>query len=289
MVSLSWGFLLACSIACHATAHSIDSNYRIDVHSHAIPEIWKQAMISAGFPIENGTLYNDGAPVPDWSLDTHITSMDTLGLGKLTYSFTTTRKPIQLDWEHSVFFLFLMSARRSKSLRYNVFLPIWLGAHPDFCLYLGNFDLEPIFKALDKRSAGVFVHPASPACTSVGLGHPMPMIEYPFDTVRAIENLLLTGQRARYPDLNIIFSHGGGAIPYLATRIAGVATLPYEGGIEFPETLAQLAGYYFDLASATSAIQLAALKSFIGAKKLVTGIDCTAGASRYTKQWQLYR
>jgi predicted TIM-barrel fold metal-dependent hydrolase len=180
-------------------------------------------------------------------------------------------------------------------LRYNAIPSILLGAHSNFwsqfCLdtlkfagvglytnanglYLGDSTLEPIFKALDKRSAGVFVHPASPTCTSVGLGHPLPMIEYPFDTVRAIENLLLTGQRARYPDLNMIFSHGGGAIPYLATRIAGVATLPYGGGIAFPESLAQLAGYYFDLASATSAIQLAALKSFIGAKRLVTGIDC---------------
>lgn len=100
------------------------------------------------------------------------------------------------------------------------------------------------------------------------------MIEYPFDTVRAIENLLLSGQRSRYPDLKIIFSHGGGAIPYLATRIAGVATLPYAGGIAFPETLSQLASYYFDLASATSVIQLTALKSFVGAKSLVTGIDC---------------
>lgn len=50
------------------------------------------------------------------------------------------------------------------------------------------------------------------------------MIDSPFDTVRAIGNLLLTGQRARYPDLNIIFTHGGGAIRYLATRIAGVET-----------------------------------------------------------------
>lgn len=102
----------------------------------------------------------------------------------------------------------------------------------------------------------------------------MPMVEYLFDTVRAIENLLLTGQRARYPDLKIMFSHGGGAIPYLATRIAGVATFSYAGGIAFLHTLAQLAGYHLDLASATSAIQLAALKSFLGAKKLVTGIDC---------------
>jgi hypothetical protein len=102
------------------------------------------------------------------------------------------------------------------------------------------------------------------------------MTEYPFDTVRAMENLLLTGQRAKYPDLKMIFAHGGGAMPYLASRIAGVATLSYAGGIPFAETMAQLAGYYFDLASATSAIQLTALKSFIGAGKLVTGIDCKA-------------
>lgn len=100
------------------------------------------------------------------------------------------------------------------------------------------------------------------------------MTEYPFDTVRAMENLLLTGQRARYPDLKIIFSHGGGAIPYLASRIAGVASLSYAGGVAFTETMAQLAGYYFDLASATSVIQLTALKSFVGAEHLVTGIDC---------------
>jgi predicted TIM-barrel fold metal-dependent hydrolase len=143
-------------------------------------------------------------------------------------------------------------------------------------MYLGDPALDPIFSALRAHNASVFVHPTSPSCTSVALGHPMPMTEYPFDTVRAMENLLVTGQRAKYPDLKMIFAHGGGAMPYLASRIAGVATLPYAGGIPFVETMAQLAGYYFDLASATSAIQLTALKSFIGAGKLVTGIDCRA-------------
>ncbi|KAK5797548.1 hypothetical protein VI817_003839 [Penicillium citrinum] len=301
MVSLPWAIFLGCALARYATGHSISAPYRIDVHSHAIPDIWKQAMISAGFPVKNGTLYNDGAPVPDWSLDSHIDSMDTLGVNYSTLSITAPG------------ISFVKDARKAKSLarRINLLLHEYTEIHPtrlgalcllplphvkeaiaeiEFCLntlhfagvglftntdglYLGDSKMDPVFEALNRFNASVFVHPAAPTCTSVALNHPMPMIEYPFDTVRAIENLLLTGQRSRYPDLKMIFSHGGGAIPYLATRVAGVATLDYAGGIPFPESLAQLAGYYFDVASATSTIQLAALKSFIGAQKLVTGID----------------
>jgi hypothetical protein len=140
--------------------------------------------------------------------------------------------------------------------------------------YLGDSALDPIFSALETRKASVFVHPASPDCASVAMGHPIPMTEYPFDTVRAIENLLLTGQRAKYLDIKMIFAHGGGAIPFLATRIAGMASLPSLGGLSVPESMAQLAGYYFDTAATTSAIQLAALKSFVGADQIVTGSDC---------------
>ena len=86
--------------------------------------------------------------------------------------------------------------------------------------------------------------------------------------------MLLTGQRAQYPDIKMIFAHGGGAIPFLATRIAGMASLPWLGGLSIPESLAQFAGYYFDTAASTSAIQLAALKSFIGTDQIVTGTDC---------------
>ncbi|KAJ5648978.1 uncharacterized protein N7484_002701 [Penicillium longicatenatum] len=287
-----FGVFLTYLASCHATTDSLGSDYRIDVHSHAIPSIWTQAMISEGFTVENGTLYNDGAPVPEWSLESHISAMDSLGVNYSTISITAPGVS------------FIKEAGKAQSLarrinlqlhEYTQSYPTRLGALcllplPHFCLdtlkfvgvglytnahglYLGDSALDPVFSALNARNASVFVHPASPTCTSVALGHPMPMTEYPFDTVRAMENLLLTGQRARYPDLKIIFSHGGGAIPYLASRIAGVASLSYAGGVAFTETMSQLAGYYFDLASATSVIQLTALKSLVGAKQLVTGID----------------
>ena len=51
------------------------------------------------------------------------------------------------------------------------------------------------------------------------------MTEYSFDSVRAMENMLLTGQRANYSSINIIFPHGGGAMPCLAQRISSVGSL----------------------------------------------------------------
>ncbi|KAK1145829.1 hypothetical protein N8T08_003775 [Aspergillus melleus] len=83
-------------------------------------------------------------------------------------------------------------------------------------------------------------------------------------TACAMENMLLTGQKATYPNVTMIFPHGGGAMPYLAGRIAGVTTLDALGALNPVETISQLKSYYFDTASAYSAIQLQALKAFGG-------------------------
>ncbi|KAJ5807392.1 Amidohydrolase 2 [Penicillium robsamsonii] len=52
-----------------------------------------------------------------------------------------------------------------------------------------------------------------------------------------------------------------------------MSSFPSLGGLSVPESMAQLARYYFDTAASTSAIQLAALKSFIGAGQNVAGSD----------------
>jgi 6-methylsalicylate decarboxylase len=102
------------------------------------------------------------------------------------------------------------------------------------------------------------------------------MTEYPFDSVRAIENLLFTGQRKEYGSVRIIFPHGGGAVPFVAARIAGQAGVASGGAVNATETMAQLRGYFFDLASATSAPQLWALRAFYGGdvSRIVLGTDC---------------
>ena len=52
-----------------------------------------------------------------------------------------------------------------------------------------------------------------------------PMIEFPFDSTRAVANLLLSGTLARCPNLQLVVPHAGGAVPVLAGRIVGLGAM----------------------------------------------------------------
>lgn len=43
--------------------------------------------------------------------------------------------------------------------------------------------------------------------------------EFPFDTCRAITNVIHSGLLSRFPEIKFLFSHNGGAFPFLADRI----------------------------------------------------------------------
>jgi len=45
------------------------------------------------------------------------------------------------------------------------------------------------------------------------------MIEFTFDSTRAVVNLIFSGTIARCPKLRIIVPHAGGTLPFLARRI----------------------------------------------------------------------
>ena len=90
-------------------------------------------------------------------------------------------------------------------------------------VYLGDQRLEPVFAELARRRATVLVHPTSPPCwQQTALGRPRPMIEFIFDTARAVTGLILAGTLTRHPGMNIIVPHGGGALPLLADPHQGL-------------------------------------------------------------------
>lgn len=88
--------------------------------------------------------------------------------------------------------------------------------------YLGDSKWEPLYAELDRRGAYVFVHPAFPPNGSP-LSHPVWLYEFPFDTTRAVANLIYTGAFERYPGIRWQLAHCGGTAPFLAQRIASLA------------------------------------------------------------------
>ena len=121
--------------------------------------------------------------------------------------------------------------------------------------YLGDPLFDPIFDELNQRKAVVFIHPTHcEAPTETNLGAPPFVVEYVFDTTRAIVNLIFTGTLTRYPDIRVIVAHGGGTVPFLAQRISML-----EGHRKAPEVadvIPQLRALYYEIASTTAGYEL---------------------------------
>jgi aminocarboxymuconate-semialdehyde decarboxylase len=79
-----------------------------------------------------------------------------------------------------------------------------------------------IWKEIDRRSLPVLVHPsAPPGSAELGLQEFQltAPIGFTFDTSLAVARCIYDGFFDRFPNLKLIASHGGGALPYLVGRL----------------------------------------------------------------------
>jgi predicted TIM-barrel fold metal-dependent hydrolase len=139
--------------------------------------------------------------------------------------------------------------------------------------WLGDAAYEPVFAELNRRKAVVFVHPNAPNCCVNVLPHvPASTMEFYFDTARTIESLLLNGTFSRFPNVQFIFSHGGGAMPIMANRMARL--FPKDLTSYAPNgVLYELKRQYYDTASASNPTSLAAIMSIVPSSQIVFGSD----------------
>jgi predicted TIM-barrel fold metal-dependent hydrolase len=139
--------------------------------------------------------------------------------------------------------------------------------------WLGDAAYVPVFEELNRRKGVVFVHPNAPNCCANLQAHvPASTMEFFFDTARTIDSLLMNGTFSRFPNLQFIFSHGGGAMPLLANRIARL--FPKELAALAPNgVLYELKRQYYDTASATNLSSLSALMNLIPSSQIVFGSD----------------
>ena len=81
-------------------------------------------------------------------------------------------------------------------------------------------DFEPVFAELNRRGAVLYLHPAgNGACTPLIGNYQLTwMVGAPVEDTISIMQLITRGIPARYPDIKIINSHLGGALPMLLQR-----------------------------------------------------------------------
>jgi predicted TIM-barrel fold metal-dependent hydrolase len=138
--------------------------------------------------------------------------------------------------------------------------------------YLGDPSFDPVFDELNRRKAVVFIHPTHcEAPEHTRLHAPPFVVEYVFDTTRAIVNLIYTGTLKRCPEIRFIVAHGGGAVPFLAQRI--IMMEGHRRAKEVTDVLPTLRSLYYEIASATSGFALRSLRELADPAHILWGSD----------------
>jgi aminocarboxymuconate-semialdehyde decarboxylase len=88
--------------------------------------------------------------------------------------------------------------------------------------HLTDAEFAPVWQAIDDLALPVLIHPTAPpgvAAMDMVRFQLTASIGFTFDTSLAVARLIYDGFLDRYPNLKIIASHGGGAIPFLIGRL----------------------------------------------------------------------
>ena len=140
--------------------------------------------------------------------------------------------------------------------------------------YLGDPAFLPVFEELNRRKAVVYTHPTVPDCCA-GLikGLPVSTLEYSHDTTRTIASLVFgEGNTAlRYPDVQYIWSHSGGTLPFLTSRFVELAGRQKDRFPNGPLPIFQR--FYYEVAQGNTPGQLAALMEMVKISQVMFGSD----------------
>src|SRR5262245_144341 len=141
--------------------------------------------------------------------------------------------------------------------------------------YQGDPEFDALYAELNRRKAVVFIHPnVPPGYTVPKLTLPAPLIDFIFDTTRAVTNLLYSGTLEKYPDISFILSHAGGAVPYLAWRIALFSGMQPGLGDRAPKgAIAYLKQLYYDTALSAVPYAFRSLQELVDPSHVLLGSD----------------
>lgn len=259
---------------------------KFDLHHHAVPEFYVEAMHAAGIKALGGFNF------PRWTPERSLRAMDALGTERAWLSvppgvtFDGIPDPPALARRLNDAIAAFVAERPD---RFGWFASLPQGdvgacltelertdAHEVLLMsnangvHFGHPDLDPLWKALDERRAVVYVHPhGRPGVPDQGLLDPL--YYWQNDTARTVLDFLRAGGHVRFPETRWLLSHAGGPLPVLLDdALHGLGTVR-------PEIDAELAAWrprvFLDTASKAYDEQIPAILAFGGPGQVTFGSD----------------
>jgi 6-methylsalicylate decarboxylase len=268
---------------------------RIDVHFHHIPPFYSEAVYEAGRGPAIGRY-------PDWTPELALELMDRHGievaltsLAQPGVGFGTATSAEALARRTNDYAADLV-ARWPRRFGAFATVPMWStrGAIDEitYCFdalkfdgvslfasyeekFLGDPWFDPVMDLLNARDAVVFVHPGlHPSSKGLALPWPGFMMEYLFDTTRAVVNLVFSGAIARFPRIQFILPHAGGLVPYFAWRLSVSPMIDKRlPQLSREQVLEGLAHFWYDQALAPGEQTFGALDHVARPERIVFGTD----------------
>ena len=286
-LSFSFGHLWECNA-------SSAGKGRIDVHHHILPPVYTAALKKIGITKAGGI------PFPSWNSQKSLDVMDRNGIAAAMLSisapgvyFGDIDFTIDLARQCNEFSAGLV---RDNQMRFGGFAVLPLpnveaalreleyaldvlkldgivlltnvGGH-----YLGSPEFDNLYSELNRRKAVVFIHPTTPPDNNFPKMDRISssLIEFVFDTTRAITNLILNNTLESYPDIRFIVSHAGGTAPYIAWRMSLLDYSSRENYVH--STIDNLKSLYYDTALSASPYALNSLQELADPSRILFGSD----------------
>ena len=268
---------------------------RIDIHHHALPTRYLEAVGAD----ELGRLLVSGK-APQWAPEVSIAAMDRNGIEKAFLSMSAPGvstlaeteavaetqafnddlgRIVRLAPERFGSFSYLPLPFVEESLREIARAYDEIGTDGVCVLtsygktHLGDPAFASVFAELDRRKAIVFVHPDEGPGSWAIPGVPAATLDFPIDTTRAILSLMMGGVFQRNPQIRFIFSHAGGAAPFLAERFARLERIPKNREVLADGVVTILSRLYLDTALSANGFIFPALLKLVGDNQVLFGSD----------------
>ncbi len=268
--------------------------HRIDVHHHISPPTWLDAM---------KRLKRTNPPMANWSVQKTLDDMDKGGVATSITSPTTPQLQgldaaeaarlaresndyaKKLETEHPGrfgTFAMLPLPHVDESLKEIEYAFDTLKVDGIGCMtsygdkWLGYSEFEPVWAELNRRKATVYTHPTGAnCCVNLVRNTDDAFIEFGTDTTRAVFTIIFSGFGEKYPDINWIFSHGGGSITAFYERftVQSLMRPPYKDKFTRDQVEKQIRRFYYDTAAIPNDVTLSALQKMVPISQIVYGTD----------------